>query len=212
MIVIRKAAFAALLAAFASACSSGAQPTGPLNDFEFQRLFEAARSPNDAFQEDRNLTIVLARTDLTMDQRLKTLNLRATGRSSAAEDKNGAITDYEEFLRIAPSDYPTAPRVREDLDYVKQQKRLIEDRLEGRARSDNNQRFQDLLTLGRHDEAAAFVRQSGLTPSSIYVEKLTRLGYLCEGPAYSGSSYQWGSSSAGYHVVFWCDTRSPNVR
>ena len=69
MFVIRKATFAAaLVAALLSACAGGAQQAvTPLTDVQFQRVFEAARSPNDAFQEDKNLTTILERTDLTLD-------------------------------------------------------------------------------------------------------------------------------------------------
>ena len=215
MLVIRKATFAvALFAALFSACESGAPeaPPQPLTDVQFQRVFDAARSPDDVFQEDRNLTVILDRTDLTLDQRLRTLNYRAIGRSGAAENKNGAIDDYEEVLRLAPSDHPLVARVREELDYARQQKRYIEDRLAGRARSDSRQRFLDLLALGRHDEAAELMRQANLQPQPLYIEKLTKLGYLCEGPGYSGASYQWGSSSSGYHVVYWCDSRGGPIR
>jgi hypothetical protein len=213
MTVIRKAAFAAaFLALSLSACSNVPSAPAPLNDAEFQKVFDAARTQNDAFQEDRNLTSILARTDLTLEQRLKTLNFRAIGRSTTGENKNGAIADYEEVLRLAPSDHPIVARIREDLDYVRQQKRYIDDRLEGRARTDNNQRFQDLLALGRHDEAAAFMKQASVKPHAIYIEKLAKLGYLCEGPGYSGASYQWGASNTGYHTVYWCDSPPAPVR
>ena len=68
MFVIRKATFAAvLIAALLSACAGGASeaPPTPLADAQFQRVFDAARSPEDVFQEDRNLTVILERTDLT---------------------------------------------------------------------------------------------------------------------------------------------------
>jgi hypothetical protein len=213
MTVIRKAALAAALFALClSACSNTPTVTPPLSDVEFQKIFDAARTQNDAFQEDRNLTSVLSRTDLTLEQRLKMLNFRAIGRSTTGENKNGAIADYEEVLKLAPQDHPIVARVREDLDYVRQQKRYIDDRLDGRARTDNNQRFQDLLALGRHDEAVAFMKQAGVKPHAIYIEKLAKLGYLCEGPGYSGTSYQWGASNTGYHTVYWCDSPPALVR
>ncbi len=213
MVVIGKATFAAaLFAAFLSACSNTPTAAPPLSDAEYQKVFEASRSPSDVFEEDRNLSSLLARSDLTLDQRLRTLNYRAIGRSTTGENKNGAIADYEEMLRLAPSDHPLVARVTEDLDYVRQQKGYIEERLNDRARSDSRQRFQDLLALGRHDEAVQFMRQSNLQPQPIYVEKLAKLGYLCEGPGYSGVNYQWGSAGAGYHVVFWCDSRGRLVR
>ena len=206
MTVIRKAALAAACFAFLSACSNAPTVAPPLSDAEFEKVLDTARTRDDAFQEDRNLTTLLERPNLTMEQRLRTLVVRAIGRSTVAENKNGAIADYEEVLSLAPPNHPLVARVREDLDYVRQQKRYIEDRLQGRARTDNNQRFQDLLALGRHDEAAAFMRQAGLSPHAIYIEKLAKLGYLCEGPGYSGASYQWGASNTGYHVVYWCNS------
>lgn len=211
MTIVRKGAFAAALLCL-SACSNAPPAALPLSDAEFQKVFDAAHTPNDAFQEDRNLTAVLARSDLTLEQRLKTLNFRAIGRSTTAEDKNGAIADYEEMLKLAPAGHPIAARVREDLDYVRQQKRFVEDRLEGRARTDNNQRFQDLLALGRHDEAVAFMRQANLRPHAVYIEKLAKLGYLCEGVGSSGPSYEWGASNTGYHTVHWCGSPPPAPR
>jgi hypothetical protein len=206
MIVLRMPVFRAAFFALAlGACTGTPIATPPLSDAEFQNVFEAARDSSNAFQEDHNLTEILARTDLSLEQRLKALNFRAIGRSTTGENKNGAIEDYEEVLRLAPPDYPSLARVREDLDYVRQQKRYIEDRLNGRARTDNSQRFQDLLSLGRHEEAVAFMRQSSLKPHAVYIEKLAKLGYLCEGPGYSGQSYQWGASDTGLHTVYWCN-------
>jgi hypothetical protein len=211
MFSIRKAAFIVLL--FTAACADVPAAPAPkvLADAEFQQMFDAARVSNDAFREDRNLTSILSRTDLSLQQRIKTLNFRAIGRSTTGENKNGAIADYEELLRLAAPGDPLIPRVQENLDYVKQQKKYIEDRLEGRARSSNDDRFQDLLALGRHDEAAAFMKQSGLKPNSIYIEKLAKLGYLCEGPGYSGPSYRWGYENTGFHTVYWCDGRNAPV-
>jgi hypothetical protein len=209
--MVRRAAIAtAFFVSTLSACSGAPPlPPPPLSDAKFQQIFDAARAPDDAFREDRNLTVLLARTDLSLEQRLKTLDFRAIGRSTTGENKNGAIADYEELLALAPSNHPMVARVREDLDYVRQQKRYIEDRLEGRARSDNSQHFEDLLALGRHDEAVAFMKYTGLKPHAVYIEKLAKLGYLCEGPTHSGASFQWGASNTGMHTVYWCDSPPP---
>ena len=66
--------------------------------------------------------------------------------------------------------------------------------------------FNDLMQLGRHQDAIAFARTAKLRLGAAQAERLTEAGYLCEGAGFSGPSYQWGSSGAGYHVVYWCDT------
>ena len=66
--------------------------------------------------------------------------------------------------------------------------------------------FNDLMQLGRHQDAIAFAQTAKLRLSAAQAERLTEAGYLCEGAGFSGPSFQWGSAGAGYHVVYWCDT------
>jgi len=202
-------AIAAVL--LASACEAlpenphlAATPT----DAEFRAMMSGAMAPDNPFAEDRNLTAILSRAEITLDQRLQVLAMRAAGRSTTGSNLMGAIADYEEIIQTAPLDHRLLRVARDEKAYSETQKTYLDRRIAaGPGQAANwSAYFNDLMQLGRHQDAIAFARTAKLRLGAAQAERLTEAGYLCEGAGFSGPSYQWGSSGAGYHVVYWCDT------
>ena len=199
------------VALFASACealpetsSLAAAPT----DAEFRSIMSSAMVPDNPFAEDRNLTAILSRVEITLDQRLQVLAMRAAGRGTTGSNLMGAIADYEEIIQTAPQGHRLLRVARDEKAYSETQKAYLDRRIAaGPGQQANwNSYFNDLMQLGRHQDAIAFAKTAKLRLSTAQAERLTEAGYLCEGAGYSGPSFQWGGAGAGYHVVYWCDT------
>jgi hypothetical protein len=201
---------AALL--MASACEALPEdsrgPAATPTEAEFRSLMSSAMVPDNPFAEDRNLTAILSRAEITLDQRLQVLAMRAAGRSTTGSNLMGAIADYEEIIQTAPLDHRLLRVARDEKAYSETQKTYLDRRIAAGPGQTTNWSafFNDLMQLGRHQDAIAFAKSSKLRLSSLQAEKLTKAGYLCEGAGYSGPSFQWGGPNGGYHVVYWCDT------
>jgi hypothetical protein len=175
---------------------------------EFKAIMSSALVPDNPFAEDRNLTAILSRREITLEQRLEVLAMRAAGRSTTGSNLMGAIADYEEIIQTAPQDHRLLKVARDEKAYSETQKTYLDRRIAagpGQAANWPNY-FNDLMQLGRHQDAIAFAKTAKLRLSAAQAERLTEAGYLCEGAGFSGPSFQWGSAGAGYHVVYWCDT------
>jgi hypothetical protein len=201
------------IAAMLLACACEALPEGPRlaatpTDAEFKTIMNDAMAPDNPFAEDRNLTAILSRAEITLDQRLQVLAMRAAGRSTTGSNLMGAIADYEEIIQTAPEDHRLLRVARDEKAYSETQKAYLDRRIAaGPGQAANwSTYFNDLMQLGRHQDAIAFAKTAKLRLSAPQAERLTEAGYLCEGAGFSGPSYQWGSAGAGYHVVYWCDT------
>jgi len=182
-----------------------AAPAG-LTDARLQEAIAAAEVADDAFATERNYTALLGRDGLTVDQQVRVLFTRAAIRGTTAADKVGAIADYGQILALAP-EHELAALAQEHRIYAETQLRYIEERLAARTGS-RGEYVRDLLETGRHDEAARFARDNGLSGYSL-VEALAKLGYLCEGDGYSAPSYRWGDQNTTWHTVYWCDSKAP---
>ncbi len=208
--MMRAFVFAVSVAGLAACASAPAAPV-LLTDEEYQAVMAATAVRNvpggDPFQEVRNVSAVLERKDLTADQRLRTLYRRAVIRTNTGEDKLGGIKDYADFIAAAPAGHDLLEHAQKNKTYTEGQMDYINRRIAEGPEKDRNQYFNDLLSSGRHDEAAAVFREGRVT-TIFAVEKLAKLGYLCEGDGYSGPSYRWGYDNTGYRDVRWCDTRS----
>jgi hypothetical protein len=197
----------------AAACGSAPEPVQEIEratptDAQFKSIMSAALAPNDPFVEDRNLTAILARAEITLDQRLQVLAMRAAGRGTTGSNLMGAIADYEEIIQTAPRGHRLAKVAVDEKAYLETQKGYLDRRVAAGpgAAANWNGYFNDMMQLGRHQEAVNFAKGAKMKLSAPQAEKLTRAGYLCEGALYSGPSFQWGSGSSGYHVVYWCDS------
>jgi hypothetical protein len=197
------AMFATLL--FASACSTPPEPAPTaLSETEFKRLVSLAQVPDNPFREDQNLTRILARPELDNEQRLRVLGMRAAVRSTTAANLVGAISDYDQMIRIAPAGHRLAKVAVDEKAYSETQKGYIDRRIAAGPAPNPVQYFNDLMQLGRHADAASFAKASMIDLTSLQAEKLAKAGFLCEGPGYGGRAYRWGGSGSA-HTVYWCD-------
>jgi hypothetical protein len=177
-------------------------------DSQFKAILSQAAAPDNPFAEDRNLTAILSWPEITLDQRLQVLAIRAAGRSTTGSNLMGAIADYEEIIQTAPLEHRLLRVARDEKAYSETQKTYLDRRIAAGPGQQANWSayFNDLMQLGRHQDAIAFAKTAKLRLSAAQAERLTEAGYLCEGAGFSGPSFQWGSAGAGYHVVYWCDT------
>lgn len=180
-----------------------------LSETQYDDVMKAAQVPSDAYKEERNYSAILQRADLTPDQKLRTLYLRAVIRGTTASNLNGSLEDYATLLSQLPPEHRLFKSATDNKAYAEKQKGYIEGRLaKGPRGRPANEYVEDLLSMGRHQEAMAFIKSSGLSPSDLQVEKFAKLGYMCEGPGYGGPQYRWGYSNTGYHDVRWCDLKA----
>jgi len=199
-------------AVWLGACASAPKGPEPLSDEQFKAAMEATKAPSnlpggDDFARVRALTALIDRPELTPEQRIEALYMRAVLKGTTAEDRTGAIADYQTVIETAPAGHRLIERAKENKAYAETQMGHINRRLAQGPAGQTSQYFQDLLAAGRHDEAAQFFRDG--KGSSVYaVEKLHKLGYLCEGPGYSGPSYTWGYGNTRQVAVQWCDTKA----
>ena len=146
----------------------------------------------------------LARPELDNEQRLRVQGMRAAVRSTTAANLVGAISDYDQMIRIAPAGHRLAKVAVDEKAYSETQKGYIDRRIAAGPAPNPVQYFNDLMQLGRHADAASFAKASMIDLTSLQAEKLAKAGFLCEGPGYGGRAYRWGGSGAA-HTVYWCD-------
>ena len=204
----------------AAACGSTDQTRGQrikpitasvpkLSETQYDDVMKAAQVPFDAYKEERNYTAILQRADLTPDQKLRTLYLRAVVRGTTASNLNGALQDYATLLSQLPPEHRLYKPATDNKIYGERQKEYIERRLAQGPKAQPAREFlDDLLAIGRHADAVAFMKSSNMSPSDLQIEKFAKLGYMCEGPGYGGPQFRWGSSKTGYHDVHWCDLKA----
>jgi hypothetical protein len=206
--MFRKNALFASALFLAAGCASAPPEPVFLSQEQFDTLMKAppATLPGtDYFGQERAITALLARDDLTTEQRLTALMQRANLRGTIAENRPGAVEDYNAVLALAPEGHRFIAIATERKTYTETQVGHLVRRLN--APGPGSQRIQDMLAMGQHDEAAKFFRD-GLGSALYTVETLHKLGYLCEGGGYSGPTYNWGSENTRRVVVRWCDTKA----
>jgi hypothetical protein len=180
-----------------------------LTETQYDDVMKAARVPDNAYKEERNYTAIMQRGDLTPDQKLRTLYLRAVIRGTTASNLNGSIEDYTTLVGQLTPEHPLFKRANDNKAYAITQKGYIEGRLaKGPKGEPANDYITDLLSMGRHAEAVTFIKSGGGQPSELQVEKFAKLGYMCEGPGYGGPAFRWGYTNTGYHDVHWCDVKA----
>lgn len=201
----------AALALVLTACASAPRAPEPFTAEQFKAEMDATRTTStlpggDDFARVRALTALMERPEITPDQKIEALYLRAVLKGTTAEDRPGAIADYQAVIEKAPEGHRLIKPATENRDYARTQMEQINRRLaQGPASPDY---LNDLLQSGRHAEAVKFIRDRRLSPTNIQLEKLHKLGFLCEGTGYSGPSYSWGYSNTRQMAVQWCDTKT----
>jgi hypothetical protein len=188
---------AALLLA-ACATAPEATDTGPPPETV---IAQALADPN-PYDADGMLSKLLARDSLTTEQRVQALYHRGSLRRQAANDRLGAVEDFEALLKAAPS-HALAANARTELDYVRTDVERIK-------ASMNRfltlaQWFDGTWTLGGHEEAVARYRASGLPPTPEQVETLKAAGYICDADESDARLHEFGEARDDLAGLEWCE-------
>lgn len=204
----------AMLAAACMAPAASAQAPG-VPEAEFREVTSRARSISNDYEEDRYLTGVLERTDLSSEQRISVLWQRAVNRSNGMQDKKAAVQDFEAALALKPAKPETAASLTELADYARGQLAASEARLaDPAAAADMTGRFGDLIAAGRLPEAAAYLRttyaadkkarDSRLGFRAMHYQRLIDSGYLCRAQVESTGGVTWKASGKNQYAN-WCE-------
>ena len=188
-----------MAAVLLAACATAPDPadSGPPPE----TIIAQALADSNAYEADAMLTELLARASLTKEQRVQALYHRGSLRRQAANDRLGAIEDFEALLALAP-EHALAKNTRTELDYVRTDVESIK-------ASMNRfltlaQWFDGTWTLGDHDAAAARYRKSGLAPTPEQVETLIAAGYVCAAEDQDSMLHEYGDPRADLAGVEWC--------
>lgn len=167
--------FASLL--FVAACETVPATLDPiLFDSEIENI---AANPS-VVSGDAALTRLLARPDLTPEQRLEVTFQRAEKRWNGKYDLPGAIADFDTFLGLAPDDARVAT-VKRDKVFAATEIENAQRRLSGL--QNITDWFDDKILMGDLAEGAARYQKSGLTPTDLHLYLLREAGYICTGEA-----------------------------
>ena len=127
---------------------------------------------------DMALTALLARTDLTLDQRAEATFRRADERWTKKYNLPGAIEDFEAFLALSPED-PRTNAVQRDKVFAATEIENAQRRLAGL--QNITDWFDDKVLMGDLDDGAVRYKQAGLTPNDLHLYLLREAGHVCAG-------------------------------
>ena len=203
----RATLFAMLLVAACETAPPAPHPTAPLpsamTESSFNASLASAKAYRNPFQAERQLSAILARGDLNTDMRARALYERGSLRRQGASNKQGAVKDFGDMLRLAPS-HSWARNARIEQGYAQNYIRQLEQyRRTGRLQTIAAW-FEDAWVMGEHDKAVARYQRSGLSPTAGQITQLTDAGYLCKGNGAGGKLYKFGPMRGDLQNVYWC--------
>lgn len=202
--MIRALVFAFATMLFLAACETttvdAPPPVTPMSAAQFDSALSAAKRNADPYAGEKSLTYLVGNTQLSSDQRARALYARATQRWKKSGNKTGALADFDEFLRLYPTN-AFARNARSERGYVQNEIYAIQRRTQGLQTLD--QWFDDTWSLGQRDKAVARYKKSGLSPEKHQVYAMERTGYLCRG---SGAKpvYTVGPRHSHVNNLYWC--------
>lgn len=146
--------------------------------FQTQRT-EIATNPSIAASEAA-FADLLSRTDLSEDQRIDLLYLRADKRWESRFNLPGAVADLDRVLALRPDDLRASDGERRKVfartEIEQAQRRLAQ-------LQNLPDWFDDKALMGDLEAGAARYRASGLTPTDAQLYLLRESGYVCRGIA-----------------------------
>lgn len=168
--------FTSLILSFAITACATVPPTMDPVVFDSERsLIES--NPSIASSEAA-LGTILARTDLTEDQRVDLLYLRADKRWEAKFDLPGAVSDLDQALLLRPEDARAGDAARRKVfaatEIDNAQRRLAQ-------LQNLTDWFDDKVLMGDLDDAVDRYRTSELTPTDVHLYLLRESGFVCDG-------------------------------
>lgn len=157
----------------ATACAT-VPPT--MDPVAFQTELTLIDTNPSALSVDKQLTRLLARTDLTVEQRAMALLARGNKRLDMKLNIPGAIEDFDAYLVLSPNS-PRAATVNRRKLFASEEIEAAERRL---AQLQNlSDWFDDKVLMGDIAAGAARYRTSGLTPNPVQLYLLRESGYVC---------------------------------
>ena len=162
-----------------------------------------------ALAADKELTTLLAREDLTIDQRASALFLRAEKRFDGKYNLPGAVDDYAAFAVLVPED----PRNR----VVERRQVFAASEIENAQRRFARLQtlsawFDDKVLMGDLDAAAARYKTSGLTPTDHQLYLLREADYVCDAAIDAENQtagepvHRYGERPDYAETAVWCET------
>lgn len=136
--------------------------------------------------------------------RLAVLLERAYMREGAANDLMGAIADYEAAGALA-----TDPAQKAEIaGFLREVSLKVEDMNAALASGEptRTRRFEILFQLGKHTAALDMLMEGGVTPNPLILRGLYQIGYLCEGPGYTGQAFDLVDADGTARTVRFCDS------
>ncbi len=172
-----------------------------------QTVFEAEVARVEAnpsvASSDAELNKLLSRTDLTEDQQLDLLYLRADKRWAGKYNLPGAISDLGRALALRPDDTRVVEAERRTVFAATE----IENAQRRLARLQNlPDWFDDKVLMGDLDAAAARYRSSGITPTDAQLYLLRESGFVCAGEG--DRVHQHGPEPDYVASAVWCSDPS----
>lgn len=183
-----------------AACTTSAPSTGM--DGNFETVLAEALGTANPYEADAAMTALLARTDLSDDQRARALYRRGSLRRMEGNDRPGAVEDFEAMLEIAPS-HALAGNARTELSFARtdlQNLQANELRLLTHA-----EWFDTVWALGKRQEAADRYRNARLSPTVEQVKSLEQAGFICSSDGEGPLVYQLGDMRDDLKGKTWCD-------
>lgn len=160
---------------FVAACETVPTTFDPAQfDTEIEQI---AKNPS-VVSAEAALTRLLARPDLTPEQRVEVTYQRAAKRWDGKYDLPGAIADFDSFLALAPEDARVST-VGRDKVFAASEIENAQRRLAGL--QNITDWFDDKMMMGDLDEGAARYKKSGLTPTDLHLYMMREAGYICDG-------------------------------
>ena len=193
----------ALIIAMCLGATACATVPATMDPVAFQTELTLIDTNPSALSVDKQLTKLLARTDLTEDQRAMALLARGNKRLDMKLNIPGAIEDFDAFLALSPESPRTTTVNRRKL-FATEEVEAAERRL---AQLQNlTDWFDDKVLMGDIAAGAARYRKSGLTPNPLQLYLLRESGFVCAPIEEVGSEPVHRHGDVPEHVegAVWC--------
>jgi hypothetical protein len=202
------------LGVLAAACASspapssttGSQPVAPpvlAEPTSVERAMATAEglySEGNPFAAVSRLTQELGNPLNTDEERVKLLMARAEMRAGNASDLLGALADLEAAEAIAPN-----PIRQSDIADLRQRIDGLNAALAS-GETPRSGRFEILFALGKHNAALDMLMEGGVTANPMILRGMYQIGYLCEGPGYTGAAFDIVDGDGTARTVRFCDS------
>ena len=198
---MRRLQTSTLLAAalFLAACATAPDPVDP--GLPPETVIAQALSEQNPYTAERQLSGLLDRDTLTTEQKVQALYHRGSLRRQSADNRRGAVEDFEAMLALAP-DHALAANARTELDYARTDVERIETSMNRFLNLPDW--FDGMWVLGEHEAAVARFRDSGLAPTPEQVEKLIAAGYVCDADNPDARLHTYGDDRDDLKGLDWC--------